>query len=70
MSDDAVIGDDWIADHFDLHAPELGRDLHATLARARSQCPVTHSDQHGGYWVVTRYEDVLRVAQDWEAFSN
>jgi cytochrome P450 len=67
---DTVIGDDWIAHHFDLHAPELGRDLHATLARARAQCPVTRSDQHGGYWVVTRYEDVLRVAQDWETFSN
>ena len=46
------------------------RDLHPTLARARSLCPVARSDEHGGYWVVTRYEDVLRVAQDWETFSN
>ena len=33
-------------------------------------CPVTFSDQLGGHWVVTGYEDVLRVAQDWEAFSS
>ncbi len=65
-----MISDDWIANHFDLHAPELGRELHGTLARARAQCPVARSDQHGGYWVVTGYEDVLRVAQDWRAFSN
>ncbi|HXY28195.1 MAG TPA: hypothetical protein VEH82_07925, partial [Acidimicrobiales bacterium] len=36
----------------------------------RSLCPVTHTDQRGGHWVVTGYEDVLRVAQDWEAFSS
>ncbi len=64
------IDDDWIEHHFDYLAPELGRDLHATLARARERCPVARSDQHGGYWVMTRYADVLEVAQDWETFSS
>ena len=64
------ITDDWIANHFDLHAHELGQDLHPTLARARRLCPIAHSDQHGGYWVATRYEDVLAIAQDWETWSN
>src|SRR5262245_23470479 len=64
------ITDEWIEHHFDLHDKDLGRNLHSTLARARAQCPVAHSDQHGGYWVVTDYEDVLRVAQDWKTFSN
>jgi cytochrome P450 len=68
-SSDAIT-DEWIEHHFDLHAPELGQELYPTLARARSMCPVAHSDQHGGHWVVTGYEDVLRVAQDWETFSN
>ena len=36
----------------------------------RSLCPVTHSENYGGFWVVTEYEDVLRVAQDWETFSS
>ena len=36
----------------------------------RSLCPVAHSEQYGGFWVVTKYEDVLRVAQDWESFSS
>jgi len=67
---DAPITDDWVEQHFDHLSPELARDFHPTLARARSRCPVAHSDQHGGFWVVTGYEEVLRVAQDWKAFSS
>jgi cytochrome P450 len=65
-----AITDEWIAHHFDLLSPDLARDLHPTLARARSQCPVAHSDQHEGYWIATRYEDVLEIAQDWRNFSS
>jgi cytochrome P450 len=65
-----VIDDAWVEHHFDHVSPELARDLHPTLARARSRCPVAHSDQHGGFWVVNNYETVLAVAQDWETFSS
>lgn len=61
---------EWVEHHFDHLSPELARDLHPTLALARSRCPVAHSDQYDGFWVVTGYEDVLRVAQDWETFSS
>jgi cytochrome P450 len=65
------ITDEWVTRHFDHLSPELARDLHPTLARARSLCPVARSDAYeGGFWVLTRYEDVLKVAQDWEAFSS
>jgi len=67
---DAGITDEWVERHFDHLSPELARDFHPTLARARSRCPVAHSDQHGGFWVVTGYVDVLRVAQDWKTFSS
>ena len=51
--------------------PRAGADLHRTLARARAECPVARSDAYeGGYWVATKYEDVLRIAQDWETWSN
>lgn len=62
--------DEWCARHFNYLAPEFATAIHPTLARMRAQCPVTHSDERGGFWVVTRYEDVLRVAQDWETFSS
>ncbi|MFI5047885.1 MAG: cytochrome P450 [Acidimicrobiia bacterium] len=64
------IADDWLEDHFDHLAPEVAGDPHAVFARMRAHCPVTHSDQHVGFWVVTRYDDVLNVAQDWETFSS
>ncbi len=65
-----AISDDWCAHRFDHLSPELALDLHETLARMREDHPVTWSEEHGGFWVVTRYEDVLRVAQDWQAFSS
>src|SRR5580693_8553847 len=34
------------------------------------QCPVAHSDEDGGFWVINRHADVLRVLQDSEAFAS
>ncbi len=65
-----AISDAWCEDHFDYLSPDFARDLHPTLARMRALCPVAHSDQYEGYWIATKYEDVLRVAQDWETFSS
>ncbi len=65
-----MINDEWVQDHFDYVSDELAHDLHGTLARARELCPITHSDAWGGYWVATKYEDVLRIAQDWDTFSS
>jgi cytochrome P450 len=64
------ITEDWCAHHFDHISPELAQSLHETLARMRADHPVAYSEEHGGFWVVTRYEDVLRVAQDWRTFSS
>jgi cytochrome P450 len=62
--------DDWCREHFDHLASEVADDLFSILTRMRSLCPVTHSDQYGGFWVITKYEDVFRVAEDWETFSS
>ena len=64
------LSDEWCQHHFNYLAPEFAAAIHPTLARMRAQCPVTRSDERGGFWVVTRYDDVLRVAQDWETFSS
>ena len=61
---------EWCTHHFDHLSPELGEDLHPLLGYLREHCPVAHSDQYGGYWMVTRYDDVMRVAQDWDTFSS
>jgi cytochrome P450 len=64
------ITDEWCAHRFDHLSPELAGELHETLARMRADHPVARSEAHGGFWVVSRYEDVLRVAQDWRTFSS
>jgi len=62
--------DEWCLHHFDHLSTELPAVLPDTLACMRSLCPVARSDQYGGFWVVTDYEDILRVAQDWQTFSS
>lgn len=65
------LDEDWVAYHFDHLSHDLALNLHPTLARARSLCPVAHSDAHeGGFWVLTGYEDILTVAQDWQTWSS
>jgi len=55
---------------FDHHSPEYAENSTAINADLRAHCPVAHSDAHGGFWVVTRYEDVVRVAKDDETFAS
>jgi cytochrome P450 len=65
-----VLSAAWCTHRFDHLAPELADQLHETLATMRGVCPVAHSEQHGGFWIITKHEDVVRVAQDWESFSS
>jgi len=55
-------------DHNDgsLDAAEF-RQRHGTM---RERCPVAHSDQHGGFDVVTRYDDVRSVLTAPAVFSS
>jgi cytochrome P450 len=62
--------DDWCLHHFDHLSPELAATMPDTMARMRELCPVARSDAYDGFWVVTRYEDALSVAQNWDVFSS
>ncbi|MGE0387412.1 MAG: cytochrome P450 [Gammaproteobacteria bacterium] len=55
---------------FDHHSPDYARDFRAVYKDMRSKCPVAWSSSHGGYWVVTRYDDVAEVARDDYTFSS
>ncbi|MWA03548.1 cytochrome P450 [Actinomadura sp. LD22] len=61
---------DWCLRHFDHLSADLAATLPATMARMRELCPVAHSEEHKGFWVVSKYEDVVEVAQNWEVFSS
>ena len=58
------------AQHFSQFSPEYGPHFRDIYRQMRAHCPVAHTDEVGGFWVVTRYADIERVARDDEAFSS
>jgi cytochrome P450 len=55
---------------FDHHSPEFAQDPVDSLRVLQARCPVARSDQHGGFWVLSRYDDVKRAAADPALFSS
>lgn len=58
------------AKNFNYWDPALNEDPYPVLGQLRSGCPVAHSEELGGYWLVTSYEGVRRVLADPVAFSS
>ena len=42
----------------------------AAHLRLRQECPVARSDRWGGFWTLTRYEDVIAAALDTDTFIS
>lgn len=53
---------------FDYHGEALD-NIFDTYAELRSKCPVGHSDQHGGFWFVTKSDDIFAAEQDPTTFA-
>ncbi|MHA6719873.1 cytochrome P450 [Sphingomonas sp. RS6] len=53
---------------FDPLVSETFDSPYADYARLRGQCPVAHSDAWGGFWALTRHEDVARAAAEATTF--
>lgn len=53
-----------------IHSKAFRDDMHNQLRQARGECPVKHSDALGGFWAVTRYEDICAAARDSATFSS
>ncbi|QEN12961.1 cytochrome P450 [Mycolicibacterium sp. ELW1] len=60
---------DELARKFDHHSSDYARDPWSINHALVQQCPVAHSEQHGGFWYVTGYEEVRQVAMDDKTFS-
>lgn len=54
---------------FDITDPALA-DPHRRLAEIQATTPIAYAPYHGGYWLITRYDDVHEVARTFEIFSN
>ena len=42
----------------------------SVIGPIREEHPLVHSDLYGGFWVLTRYDDVTRAALDHESFTS
>lgn len=54
----------------DHHSAEFAADPWSVYRDLRQRCPVAYSDAHGGFWMVSKYDDVRRVALDDHTFSS
>ncbi|HEX5828146.1 MAG TPA: cytochrome P450 [Candidatus Limnocylindrales bacterium] len=55
---------------FDQHDPGFIRDPARVFGPIREEHPVLHSDRYGGFWLLTRYEDVTAAALDCEGLTS
>jgi hypothetical protein len=46
------------AQQFNQFSPEYGPHFKDIYRHMRAHCPVAHTDEVGGFWVVTRYADI------------
>lgn len=56
--------------NFDHHNPAFGYQREAIFDDLRQTCPVARTDAWGGFHILTRYEDIVRVAKDDKTFSS
>jgi cytochrome P450 len=55
---------------YDHHSPVMIDHAHEIHSDLRRQCPVAWTDEHGGYWVVSGYDEVTTVSRDDDTFSS
>ena len=53
---------------FDFHGSALD-SIFDTYKDLREQCPVGRSDRYGGFWFLTRSDDIFAAEQDPKTFS-
>jgi cytochrome P450 len=58
------------APDFNPDVPEDFDSPHAMFKDLRQRCPVAYSDAMGGFWAISKYDDIVRVLTDWETFTT
>jgi len=53
---------------FGHHGKDLD-SIFSTYQELRTTCPVWHSERYGGFWFLTKYEDIWAAEQNPKAFS-
>lgn len=55
---------------FDHFTPEHAAHWPERFREMRENCPRAWTDHHGGFWVATRYHDIVSIAQKPESFTT
>ncbi|TNF05904.1 MAG: cytochrome P450 [Sphingomonadales bacterium] len=55
---------------FDHESEDHVASWPAEFREMRDTCPVAWTERHGGFWVATRYKDIVAMAQDDATFSS
>jgi cytochrome P450 len=54
---------------FDNTDPDLIGQLYPRLAQVQAKCPVAWSDASDGFWMLTKYDDIVEASRDWQTFT-
>src|ERR1700759_4638413 len=57
-------------ENFDPLSPEALRDPHSAPRALRTGCPLARSERWGGFWVLSRYDDIAAVTRDHTLYVN
>jgi cytochrome P450 len=55
---------------FDQHSKQHADNYPQIYAELRRTCPRPWSENYGGYWIATRYQDILAIAQAKDSFTS
>ncbi|HEY1973123.1 MAG TPA: cytochrome P450 [Pseudonocardia sp.] len=55
--------------NFDPHDPALAPVQHQVLTDLLTRCPVSWSEKHGGFWSLTKFDDVVDAARTYQSFT-
>jgi len=64
----AMTDDRTLEAEFDFHGEALD-DVFSTYSRLRAMCPVGRGGKYGGFWYLTKNEDIFAAEQDPRTFS-
>jgi cytochrome P450 len=65
-----MIDFDRLAEDLDPTSPEVVKDPYTAYATLRERCPVVHGSRFGGFWALTRFDDISMVEHDPRRFSS
>jgi cytochrome P450 len=59
-----------LEEHFDHTSAAHSADVLDHYRVMQQRCPVAHSDQHGGFWVISKYDTIVKMLRQPDVFAS